>query len=83
MEVSSRAAASLFDVVITVDQNLKNEQNLDQLPIAVFVLIAPSNRTKDLQLLVPDVERALLSLRPCSLIEIDSSHTITVVTGGK
>jgi predicted nuclease of predicted toxin-antitoxin system len=77
------AAASQFDVLITVDQNIKNEQNIAQLPIAIVVLIARSNRTKDLEPLIPDVEGALLSLKPCCLMEIDASHGIRVVAPGR
>ena len=77
------AAASEFDVLITVDQNIKSEQNLDQLPLAIVVLVARSNRLRDLQSLVPDIERALLSLNPCSLVEIDTSHSIRVIAHGK
>ena len=76
------AAATDFEVFLTVDRNLKYQQNLDHLPIAVVVLIGRTNRLAELQKLIPDVE-LLPSLRPCSLVEIDASHKITGVAAGK
>ena len=77
------AAATQFDAIITVDQNIKHEQDLRTLPIAVIVLVAKSNRMKDLESLVPDVERALQSLKSGAMLEISSQHVITIITPGK
>ena len=38
-----RRAAAAFDVLLTADQNLEYQQNLTRLPVAVIVLVAPSN----------------------------------------
>jgi predicted nuclease of predicted toxin-antitoxin system len=76
-------AASLFDAILTVDQNIKHQQNLNQLPIAIVVLIAASNRTSDLQLLLPAVERILPSLRSGALVEIDAMQNATVIAAGR
>ena len=64
------AAAAQFDVLLTVDQNIKHQQNLATLPIAVVVMIAPSNTLEDLALLVPEVEEALQGLQPKTLVEV-------------
>ena len=63
-------AASLLDVVITVDRNLKHQQNLAHLPVSVIVLAAASNKRADLLALVPRLEAALSNLESRSLIEI-------------
>ena len=42
-----------FDVFITVDRNLRHQQNLPKYNIAVVVLRAPTNRLADLKKLVP------------------------------
>ncbi len=76
-------AAPLFDAILTVDQNIKHEQNLNRLPIAVVVLIAPSNRTSDLQKLLPALERSLPSLKAGALIEIDAVQNVTIITSGR
>jgi hypothetical protein len=73
------AAAASFDLLLTVDQNIKSEQNLAPLPVAVVVLIGPSNRLVDLTPLIPVFERAASSLVPNQLIEIRASG-ITRIT---
>jgi len=53
-----------FDVFITVDKNLVQEQDLRQLRIAVIVLRARSNKIEDLSPLAPAVLTLLQSLKP-------------------
>lgn len=65
-------AASEFDVFVTVDKNLPNQQNLNSLPVAIVVLHALSNELPALLPLVPSLERALSSLRPKSLVRVES-----------
>ena len=60
-------AAAKFDVFLTTDQNLEFQQNLSALPIAVLVVVAQSNRMKDIGPLVPDILKALNHLQPKSL----------------
>lgn len=52
-------AAKEFDVFITVDRKLSEEQNLARFDIAVVLLRARSNRLRDLQPLVPELLQAL------------------------
>ena len=54
-----RRAQEQFDVFVTVDRNLSFQQHLPQFTIAVIVLQAPTNRLKDLRLLVPQLHRML------------------------
>ena len=63
-------AANDFDAFITVDKNLPYQQNVATLPIAVIVLDAVSIDLPALLPLVPELERALLSLKPqaCVLV---------------
>jgi len=63
-------AAAGFDVLLTVDRSLKRGQNLANLPMAVIVLIAKSNRLADLLPLVPAVEEAIASLSGKLLVEV-------------
>jgi len=46
-------AAGEFDALLTADQNLEHQQNLSTLPIAVVVLVAPTNRIQSLRPLIP------------------------------
>ena len=60
-------AATRFDVFLTMDRNLEFQQNLAALPIAILVIEALSNRIEHLRPLVPEILRALNSVRPKSL----------------
>ena len=42
-----------FDVLITVDQNIPDQQNLSRRKIALVILCGPTNRLRDLALLAP------------------------------
>jgi len=65
-----RAAASKFDVLITVDQNLAHQQNIPSYQIAVVILIAGGITHGDLKPLVPRVLASLTTIRPGQLIRI-------------
>ena len=60
-------AATKFDVLPTMDQNIEFQQNLSTLPIlpmAILVVEAVSNRMEHLQPLVPEILKALNHLPP-------------------
>jgi predicted nuclease of predicted toxin-antitoxin system len=63
-------AATAFDVLLTVDQNIKHQQNVATLPLTVIVLIAASNTVDDLKVLMPQVETVLAALGTPMLIEV-------------
>ncbi len=62
-----------FTVLLTTDQNLRYQQNLEQAGVAVVVLIARRNRLPDLVPLIPDVRRALSTIVPGEVIEVGGS----------
>jgi hypothetical protein len=66
----AEAALNTFDVFLTVDQNIKYQQNLEKLPIAVVVLVASDNRFVTLAPMADRIEAALQILAPKTLIEI-------------
>ena len=63
-------AATDFDVLITADQNLEFQQNLQALPLAVLVLVADSNRLESLEPLVPKILETLDVLAPKKLVRV-------------
>lgn len=65
-----RQAAGVFDALLTADQNLEFQQNLRELPIAVVVLVAATNRLESLEPLVPDLLTALEALEPKKLVRV-------------
>ena len=42
-----------FDIFVTVDRNLPYQQNLERLPVVIFVLCAANNRRETLKPLIP------------------------------
>lgn len=64
------AAEAGFEAMITVDRNLKHQQNLSTLPISVLVLRSASNDLDELGRLVPFALEAFLTLQSRQLVEI-------------
>lgn len=61
-----------FNVFLTVDQNLRYQQNLRNAKVAVVVLVAPRNRHEDLLPLMPSVLKVLGTIQPGELVEVMS-----------
>ncbi|WP_298914623.1 hypothetical protein [uncultured Nostoc sp.] len=59
-----------FTVLLTTDQNLRYQQNLQQAGVAVVVLVAFSNRLLDLLPLIPSVCSVLEKIAPGVVVEI-------------
>ena len=66
-----RAAAARFDVLITVDQRIPFQQNLQKFDLAVIVLIAKPCRYPQLKLLVPKVLEVLDTIKAGEFISIE------------
>ncbi len=45
-----------FDFFITIDKNLRHQQNLDRIEIKIFLLLAVNNRRNTLQALVEKIK---------------------------
>jgi predicted nuclease of predicted toxin-antitoxin system len=66
-------AAKGFDVLLTADQNLQFQQNMDALPLSVVVLTARTNRLEDLQPLIHELLVRLEKLPPKTLMRIGTA----------
>lgn len=62
-----------FTVLLTTDQNLRYQQNLEQAGVSVIVLVARSSRSPDLVPLIPDVRNVLNTIAPGEVIEVGRS----------
>jgi hypothetical protein len=71
-ELLEQAQASKFEVVITVDQNIRYQQNLIGHSLAVCVLIAGGITIEDLRTLIPALEELLPTVQAGSLYEIST-----------
>ncbi len=61
-----------FTVLLTSDQNLKYEQNLQQASIGLIVMVAHTNRLSDLLPLASKVREALNTILPGEVIEVNN-----------
>jgi len=59
-----------FDLFITVDRNLRYQQNLERLPLTIFVLCGIDNRRETLQKLIPELFKRLAAGTLENVIEI-------------
>jgi predicted nuclease of predicted toxin-antitoxin system len=65
-----RRAAGVYDVFITVDANLRFQQNVAGISLGIVVLRARSNDMSDLLPLVESVRSALSQVQPGVVLEI-------------
>ena len=63
-------AGAGFEVLLTVDQNLRYQQNLTACGVSIVVMVALSNRLDVLVPLIPGVEAALAGIQPGDVVEV-------------
>jgi predicted nuclease of predicted toxin-antitoxin system len=63
-------AELLFDVLVTIDRNMRYQQNFARREISILVLCAHSNDISDITPLVPDALVALQSIKPGQIVEV-------------
>jgi hypothetical protein len=66
-----KAAAGIFDVLVTVDRNIPHQQNLRGLQIAVLIRSAKRNTYALLKPLVPEALKALQTIKPGDTISVE------------
>ena len=64
------AEAACFDVLLTVDQSIRQQQNLAGLHLATVVMSALTNRLVQLLLLIPAVLSSLESIEPGQVAQV-------------
>ena len=69
-ELLREAEANGFEVLVTVDQNLRYQQNLVGSKISVCILVAQGITVEDLRPLVTPLEDQLTTARPGKLYEV-------------
>lgn len=62
--------ASRFEALLTVDQNLSFQQNLRASNIGVVLVLAKTNRIKELRPLVPQMLEALSHVKAGELVRV-------------
>ena len=66
-------AEAEFDVLLTVDQNLKYQQNIKGFDIGIVLLVGRNNRLKTLLPLIPEVKEALERIKSGDFIPVGGS----------
>ncbi len=69
-ELLGLMATAGFEVLLTVDQGIQHQQNLQAAGVAVVVMVGASNQLSDLVPLVPGVLTALGTVQPGDVVEI-------------
>jgi hypothetical protein len=64
------AESAGIDVLITADQNIPDQQNLSGRTLSLLILCGPTNRLRDLALLVPAAVVALGSIRCGQVVRV-------------
>jgi len=65
-------ASGRFEVMLTADQNLEHQQNLERFNVAVVVLVAMNNRIESLRPLVPSIEKLLKEIKAGTLTRVSA-----------
>ena len=66
--------------VLTVDQNLKYQQNLKAFNIAIILLVARNNRLRTLLPLMPEVRRVLENIQAGDFVRVGVSSRGSIRT---
>jgi hypothetical protein len=67
-------AEAEFEVFLTVDQNLKFQQNLKAFNIGIVLLVARNNRLKTLLPLMPQAREALEKIKAGEVIHVGGAR---------
>jgi predicted nuclease of predicted toxin-antitoxin system len=68
-----RAAEREFDALVTMDRNMEHQQNLGSVDLGFVLISARSNRRRDVESVMPEVNRALRRVRAGELTTVTAS----------
>ncbi len=66
------AATSQFDVLVTGDQNMRYQQNTEQLSLSVVVLVAPNNKLESFLPMIPRLVETLAHLEKPTFVVLEN-----------
>ena len=67
------AASGKFDVFLTTDKRLGDQQNISRFAIAVVILVAKRNKLEFLIPLAPELRKALEQVKPGELRRVEEA----------
>lgn len=65
-----REASTSFDVLVTIDQNVRHQQNVTRFNIGMVAIEVPDTRLMYLRELLPELRAAITRVRPGEIIVI-------------
>jgi hypothetical protein len=65
-----REASTRFDVLVTIDQRMRYQQNMQQFDIGIVVIEVPDTRIIHLRPLVPELRDAIERINPGEVIVV-------------
>lgn len=65
-------AESEFDVLLSLDKNIRYQQDLKSARIAIVIVRARSNRIQDLLPVIPDCLAALQNVQPGQIVRVET-----------
>lgn len=65
-----------FEVMVTIDKKIRNQQNLEKLPVTVFEIDSPDSRLPEIQRLAPFIISALPDCRRYRFVSVDREGRI-------
>ena len=60
-----------FDVLLTIDKNMKHQQNLDKYPITIVVLNSYTSKLEELVLFIPALTKQISDFKKCRAYVLD------------
>ena len=63
-------SAAGFDALLTMDKNLSKQQRVADFPFGIVVVYAKNNQLATLRPLVPQIDRALIAVRPGLVLSV-------------
>ena len=67
-----KLAEANFDFLVTVDTNLRYQQNLEGRKIAIVIIYSSSNRLEHLRQYFPGCISAVEKIKPGEIVQVDS-----------
>lgn len=68
-----RVASAEFDVLVTLDRNMQHQQHLAAYDLAVVLVLTRSSRRRDVEPLMPEVNRTIRAAKPGALLVVPTT----------
>ena len=72
----SAAGSALFDLMVTIDKKIRDQQNLSSLPVTVLEIDSPDSRLPEIQRLAPFILVALPDCAGYRFLSVDRDGRI-------